>query len=698
MPQAIASSADTQEASDHPGEGGALAEIAIGIDLGTSNSCVAVMRDGAARVLPNAQGEATTASVIAVREDGSIVVGNLAKANIIHDAKHTICSAKRLIGRSFHSPEVKKAKAISAYEIVPAENQGLRIQVRREVFSIPEISAMILRELKAIAEMRLGQPVHKAVITVPANFNDNQRQATKDAGRIAGLDVLRMLNEPTAAALAYGFGRGLSQKIAVYDLGGGTFDISVLEIGQDVFEVLSTCGDTFLGGDDFDDRLIDLLAEEFLARHGTNLRHDPHALEKLKDSAERAKKALSVADEVEVRIPAVATAADGTPLSIERRLTLQDLAVLVQDLMLRTFKVCDEALQQAGVVARDLDGVILVGGPTRLPFVRAAVRDYFEQEPKAGVDPDQVVALGAAIHASTLVDSRPGAYLLDVTPLSLRIGLAGGLAETVIERNTPVPIEQTRAFTTTQDGQEKVRIRVYQGESRTAAENELLGEFEFGGFRKAARGQVTIDVTFEINADGIVHVTASDRETGAQSSTRIALSSGLSEGELEHILDEKRTERVRTEPIAAGREVIGAVRLVTTPVRSVPEARPRPAAATPEATTAEIPVLASRPAARAPARPAAAVPGDFGEDDLLEIELELDAERAPAPLHAPVSDDEDLIDASLDASVGLFDDGDDAPELTEEEASLLDSTADPSFFETPGVDLSDAAPEDEEPG
>src|SRR5215468_6250236 len=299
-----------------------MAEIAIGIDLGTSNSCVAVMRDGSARVLANAQNEPTTASVIGVREDGSILVGNVAKANLIHDPKHTICSAKRLIGRSFHSAEVKKAKAISGYEIVPAENNGLRIRVRDELFSIPEISAMILRELKSVAEMRLGQPVHRAVITVPANFNDNQRQATKDAGRIAGLDVLRMLNEPTAAP-AYGFGRGLSQKVAVYDLGGGTFDISVLEIGQDVFEVLSTCGDTFLGGDDFDDRLIDLLAEEFLAQHGANLRHDPHALEKLKDSAERAKKALSVADEVEVRIAAIAKAADGTPLSIERRLTVQ---------------------------------------------------------------------------------------------------------------------------------------------------------------------------------------------------------------------------------------------------------------------------------------------------------------------------------------------------------------------------------------
>jgi molecular chaperone DnaK len=673
-----------------------MSEIAVGIDLGTSNSCVAVMRDGSARVLPNAEGEATTASVVAVREDRSIVVGNTAKANIIHDPKHTICSAKRLIGRNYFSQEVKKARAISGYEIVEAENGGIRIRVRDEIFSIPEISAMILRELKSVAEMRLGQPVHKAVITVPANFNDNQRQATKDAGRIAGLEVLRILNEPTAAALAYGFGRGLSQRVAVYDLGGGTFDISVLEIGEDVFEVLSTCGDTFLGGDDFDDRLIDLLAEEFMAKHGTNLRHDPFALEKLKDSAERAKKALSVADEVEIRIPGIVAAGPGSPaVSIERRLGVRELAGLVQDLIQRTFKVCDEALQQAGVVARDLDGVILVGGPTRLPFVRAAVRDYFQQEPKAGVDPDQVVALGAAIQAAALVDSAQEAYLLDVTPLSLRIGVVGGLAETVIERNTPVPIEQTRAFTTTQDGQEKVRIRVYQGESREARENELLGEFEFGGFRKAARGQVWIDVTFEINADGIVEVTARDRETGAEAGARITLSSGLSERELASILEEKRTERVRTQEIPApGREVLGAVKLVPTPVRSLPEARerrPRPPAPAPaaEAEPADLAALEAgldlalddddAPAIELP-------PSD--DEEFLDVGIDLEA---VAPIHARPSD-EDLLDADLDAPEALFEDGDDAPELTEPEPSEIDGASpDTSLFETPGTDLATPA-------
>jgi molecular chaperone DnaK len=446
-----------------------MSEIAIGIDLGTSNSCVAVLHAGdRLEVLPNAYGEPTTASVVSLRQDGSILVGNAAKANIIHDPRNTIYSAKRLIGRYFFSSEVKKAQAICSYEIVEAESHGVRVKVRQERFSLPEISAMVLRELKTIAETRLGQPVAKAVITVPANFNDNQRQATKDAGRVAGIEVLRILNEPTAAALAYGFSKGLRQRVAVYDLGGGTFDMSVLEIGGDVFEVLSTCGDTFLGGDDFDDRLIDLLADEFVEREGINLRNDPFALEKLKVAAEGAKKQLSIDPEVEIRIPDILTGPDGPRRSIERRITAEDYATLVHDLVQRTFKVCDEALQQAGVIARDLDGVILVGGPTRLPVIREAVRKYFQQEPKVDVDPDQVVAMGAAIHAASLIDTVHKAYLLDVTPLSLRIGVAGGLAETVIERNTPVPIEQTRTFTTFQDDQRSVKIRVYQGEDREA--------------------------------------------------------------------------------------------------------------------------------------------------------------------------------------------------------------------------------------
>jgi len=528
-----------------------MGEIAIGIDLGTSNSCVAVAQGGQVEVLANACGEYTTASVVAIAEDGAITVGNAAKARIIHDPANTVYSSKRLIGRYFFSEEVKKARAICSYDIAQGPNNSLRIKIREELFTLPEVSAMVLREMKSIAEARLGRPVSKAVITVPAYFNDNQRQATKDAGRIAGLDVLRILNEPTAAALAYGFGKGLSQRVAVYDLGGGTFDISVLEFGEDVFEVLATCGDTFLGGDDFDDRVIDLLADEFQAQEGVNLRNDPYALEKLKLAAESAKKSLSVDDEVQICIPDVIIREDGSTASLERTLRSAEFSALVNDLMLRTFKVCDEALQQAGVVASDLDGVILVGGPTRLPVIREAVREYFQQEPKSDVDPDRAVAMGAAIHAASLASSSHDAYLLDVTPLSLRIGVAGGLAEPVIERNTPVPIEQTRTFTTFQDFQESVNIRVYQGESREAQQNELLGQFEFSGFDKAARGQVAIDVTFEINADGIVNVTATDRATGQQASTRITLSSGLSEGEIETIIETARTDRLRSDAPAA---------------------------------------------------------------------------------------------------------------------------------------------------
>jgi len=649
-----------------------MAELAIGIDLGTSNSCVAVARDGSVEVLANAYGESTTASVVAFEPDGTIQVGNAAKAQVIHDPPNTVYSHKRLIGRYAFSEEVKKARAICSYEIAEGPNHSVRVRIRGELFSLPEIAAMVLREMKTIAETRLGQPVDKAVITVPAYFNDNQRQATKDAGRIAGLEVLRILNEPTAAALAYGFGRGLSQKVAVYDLGGGTFDISVLEIGDDIFEVLSTCGDTFLGGDDFDDRIIDLLADEFVAKHGINLRNDSYALEKLKVAAEGAKKALSEDAEVEIRIPDIAKAAEGGSLSLERTFRVEEFQGLVADLVQRTFKVCDEALQSANLVARDLDGVILVGGPTRLPLVRDAVREYFQQDPKADVDPDQVVAMGAAIHAATLSTRATDAYLLDVTPLSLRIGVAGGQAETVIERNTPVPIEQTRTVTTFHDFQESVRIRVYQGESREAAENELLGEFEFSDFAKARRGEVQIDVTFAINSDGIVNVTARDQSTGEEASTRITLSSSLSEGELETILDEGRTDRLR-------------------PTADEPAA---PAGAEPgEADTDEMPVyrpsgdevvLADEPptASAQPARPAeSAQPARPAPEPEPDLELDLGARpRAPEP--------EDGLD--LDPGDGVELEIEDELEVDEDPGG---GSAD--LFDDPGTDLSAGRDDDE---
>jgi len=550
-----------------------MAEIAVGIDLGTSNTCVSLMRDGEVQVLDNAFNERTSASVVHFHEDGSVEVGNSAKAKVIHSPAETVSSAKRLIGRYYFSEEVKKAQAVYAYEIVEAANHGVRIEIREEEFSLPEISAMVLREMKQIAERHTGEKVTKAVITVPAYFNDNQRQATKDAGRIAGLEVLRILNEPTAAALAYGFGMGLNQRVAVYDLGGGTFDISVLEIGKDIFEVLATCGDTFLGGDDFDDRIIDLLADDFIAEHGTNPRNDPYAFEKLKLAAENAKKQLSVDEEAHISIEDVLTNDAGEPLGVERTITRAEFALLVQDLIQRTFKVCDEAMQQSDLTVRDLDGVILVGGPTRLSIVREAVTHYFQQEPRNDVDPDEVVSMGAAIHAASLIGEAQDAMLLDVTPLDLRIGVAGGLAEPVIERNTPVPIEQTRTFTTFQDHQESVQIRVYQGDHRMAENNTLLGQFEFSGFEKGPRSDVKIDVTFEIDADGLVNVTASDQATGQQASTQITLSSGLDDAQIEKLIEDDVAGRVTTagsDDLVATSDAAGEL--------DIPAAPPAPAA------------------------------------------------------------------------------------------------------------------------
>ncbi len=523
-------------------------DVTIGIDLGTSTSCVATVMGGEPKVLPNAADEGTTASVVAFHEDGGILVGNRAKAEIVLDPRHTVSSAKRLIGRYYFSEEVRKARAIYRYEIIAGDSHSVRIKIRDEQFSLPEISAFVLKEMKQIAEQRLGCEVTQAVITVPAYFNDNQRQATKDAGRIAGLEVMRILNEPTAAALAYGFGRDLSQRVVVYDLGGGTFDVSVLEIGQDVFEVLSTCGDTYLGGDDFDDRLIDLFAEKVQAETGVNVRSEPVAFERLKEAAERAKIELSTADTASVSVTDLSEK-DGEAITLEHELTRKEFDRLTRDLVMRTFKVCDEALQEAGLTTRDLDGVILVGGPTRLPTIRDAVKEYFQKEPETGIDPVQVVALGAAIHADSLGSTTKDTYLLDVTPLTLRIGIAGGMTQPIIARNSPVPIDHTRAFTTAQDDQESVVVRVYQGEAKAAEENSLLAEFEFSEFESGPRGEVKIDVTFAIDTEGIVCVTARDRATGAAAQTTVSMTSGLSEEEIAAILERSRADDVQTDDI-----------------------------------------------------------------------------------------------------------------------------------------------------
>jgi len=504
-------------------------DIAIGIDLGTSYSCVSIIESGKTTVIPNEWGERTHASVVSFLEDGTVLVGNSAKRNIITNADNTVYSAKRLIGRFYFSDEVKKAQAVMPYKIVEGENNSVRIQIRENVYSLPEISALVLKEMKAIVENYLGHEVKKAVVTVPAYFNDNQRQATKDAGRIAGLEVLRILNEPTAAALAYGFGKDITQKIAVYDLGGGTFDISILEIGKDVFEVLSTAGDTYLGGDDFDDRIMTWLAEGFLKQNGIDLRLNKYCLQMLKEASERAKIDVGRDASAKIHVEGICQDPNGKVMNLDATLSEAEFNRMVMDLVQRTFKVCDEALQSAKMTAQDLDAIILVGGPTRLPIIRTSVKHYFGKDVMAGIDPDEVVAMGAAIQANSLQDAKGEHYLLDVTPLTLRVGTVGGYTDKIIDKNTPIPIERSKSYTTNRDGQEKVKIRVYQGESNKAAECEMLGEFEFSGFRIGYRGEVRIEVTFEIDTNGIVNVTAADVETGQKTSCTIRLSSGLTE-------------------------------------------------------------------------------------------------------------------------------------------------------------------------
>jgi molecular chaperone DnaK len=513
-------------------------DIAVGIDLGTSYSAVAAMLEGQPQVLANEWGERTHASVVSFLEDGTVLVGNNAKKNIITNAENTVYSAKRLIGRFYFSDEVKKAQAVMPYKIVEGPNNAVRLQVGQKIFAVPEISALVLKEMKAIAETALGRPIAKAVVTCPAYFNDNQRQATKDAGRIAGLEVLRIINEPTAAALAYGFGKDIRQKICVYDLGGGTFDVSILEIGKDVFEVLATAGDTYLGGDDFDDRIMSWLAEDFLARHGLDLRQNKFCLQMLKEAGERAKIEVGRDGTAAINVPGICQSPEGEVLDLSHTLGMDQFNKMVMDLVQRTFKVCDEALQSARMTAGDIDAVILVGGPTRLPIIRTSVRHYFQKDPMTGIDPDEVVALGASIQANALLnvgaaEVGQASYLLDVTPLTLRVGTVGGYAEPIIDKNTPIPIEKSKTFTTSRDGQDRVKIRVYQGESKRAEDCELLGEFEFTGFRIGYRGEVQIQVTFEIDSNGIVNVSATDVETGQMTSTTISLSSGLSEQDIE---------------------------------------------------------------------------------------------------------------------------------------------------------------------
>jgi molecular chaperone DnaK len=509
----------------------------IGIDLGTTNSCVAVVDGGKPVVIPNTGGYKTSPSMFAISQDGKRLVGHLAKRQAITNARNTVYAAKRLIGRRFETPEMKKAMELFPYDIVEGPNGDARIVIAEKMFSCSEISGIILREMKRVAEEYLGEPVSEAVITVPAYFNDTQRQCTKDSGKIAGLEVLRIINEPTAAALAYGLGSQTQERIAVYDLGGGTFDISILELADGVVEVLATAGNTFLGGEDFDRRIVDHILEEFQAREGLDLTDDLMALQRLKDAAEKAKCDLSSLQVTEINLPFIANDANGAR-HLNMEITREKLESLVSDIVNQTVKCVEQCVNDAGLTPDAVDHVVLVGGQTRTPLVQQAVSEFFGKPPNRGVNPDEVVATGAAIQGNLLVSDNRDLLLLDVTPLSLGIATFDGHFATLIQRNTTVPVRKSHVFTTTRDEQTAVKIRVLQGESDHADDNHLLGEFVLSDIPLAPKGTPEVDVAFDIDANGIVNVSARDLASGKEQSITVNTTGTLSEEEIQQIISE----------------------------------------------------------------------------------------------------------------------------------------------------------------
>jgi len=514
----------------------------IGIDLGTTNSCVAIMEGSQPKVLENAEGARTTPSVVAFNDDNEKLIGQPAKRQAVTNPENTIFAVKRLIGRNFDDPTVKKDVEAAPFKIVNSEKGDAWIEAKGEKYSPSQISAFILQKMKETAEKYLGQAVSKAVITVPAYFNDAQRQATKDAGKIAGLEVLRIINEPTAASLAYGLDKKQNKKIAVYDLGGGTFDVSILELGDGVFEVKSTNGDTFLGGEDFDNAIVDYLISEFKKDNGIDLKSDKLALQRLKEAAEKAKIELSSAEQTDINLPFI-TADKTGPKHINIKMTRAKLEALVEDLIARTMPPCKTALKDAGITASEIDEIVMVGGMTRMPKVVQEVKNFFGKEPNKSVNPDEVVAMGAAIQAGVLQGDVKDVLLLDVTPLSLGIETLGGVSTKLIEKNTTIPTKKSQVFSTAEDNQPAVSIRVLQGEREMAADNKALGNFELVGIAPAPRGVPQIEVTFDIDANGIVNVSAKDKGTGKEQKIQIQASGGLSDEEIEKMVKDAEANK-----------------------------------------------------------------------------------------------------------------------------------------------------------